>query len=279
MTAASADESLPIPFPSATGRGIRVAVIDSGINSAHPHICVPAKTIVVTKPGRRDVSFTRAADSGEDALGHGTAVAAAIQEKAPAAEYFAVKLFGSSLRATTRRLLGAIEWAIDSRMDVVNLSLGTANLDEWAKFQALAERASSEGVVLVAARSASIRPLLPGALPAVIGVDVDWDLPRHRYRIAAADGRSYFFASGYPRPIPGVSPAKNLNGISFAVANMTGFVVRACEGLPCRSFHAVRDALAAELQKQPATRPACITDSRASKAAAAQSLRWSSAIA
>jgi hypothetical protein len=214
-----------------------------------------------------------------DALGHGTAVAAAIQEKAPAAEYFAVKLFSSSLRATTRRLLEAIEWAIDSRMDVVNLSLGTANLDEWAKFQALAERASSEGVVLVAARSASIRPLLPGALPAVIGVDVDWELPRHRYRIARADGRSYFFASAYPRPLPGVSPAKNLSGISFAVANMTGFVARACEDLPKRSFHTVRDALATELQKQPATRPACITDSRASKAAAAQSLRWNSAIA
>ena len=178
MTAASADELLPIPFLSASGRGIRVAVIDSGINSAHPHICAPAKTVRVKGPGSRDVGSGEVASgevasgevaSGEAApastLGHGTAVAAAIQEKAPAAEYFAVKLFSSSLRATTARLLDAIEWAIDSRMDVVNLSLGTTNLDEWAKFQALAERASSEGVVLVSARNSSIRPLLPGALP------------------------------------------------------------------------------------------------------------------
>ena len=217
--------------------------------------------------------------SGEDTLGHGTAVAAAIQEKAPAAEYFAVKLFSSSLRATTARLLDAIEWAIDSRMDVVNLSLGTTNLDEWAKFQALAERASSEGVVLVSARNSSIRPLLPGALPGVIGVDIDWDLPRHRYRIATADGRSYFFASGYPRPMPGVSPARNLSGISFAVANMTGFVTRACEGLPKRSFHTVRDALAAELRKQQAAELGSITASRTPKASPARSLRWNSAIA
>ena len=34
-------------------------------------------------------------------------------------------------------------------------------------------------------------------------------------------------ASGYPRSVPGVPPAKNLHGISFAVANATGFVARA----------------------------------------------------
>jgi subtilisin family serine protease len=278
MIATSADELLPIPFLSASGRGIRVAVIDSGINSAHPHICTPAKTVRVAGAGSRGVDSGEVYSS-EDTLGHGTAVMAAIQEKAPAAEYFAVKLFGSSLRATTTRLLNAIEWAIDSRMDVVNLSLGTTNLNEWAKFQALAERASSEGVVLVSARSSSIRPLLPGALPAVIGVDIDWDLPRHRYRIASADGRSYFFASGYPRPMPGVSPARNLSGISFAVANMTGFVARACEGLPKRSFQTVRDALAAELQKQQAAERGAMTVSRVPKALPAQSLGWNSAIA
>ena len=31
-------------------------------------------------------------------------------------------------------------------------------------------------------------------------------------------------ASGYPRPIPGVAPERNLKGISFAVANTTGLL-------------------------------------------------------
>jgi hypothetical protein len=31
-------------------------------------------------------------------------------------------------------------------------------------------------------------------------------------------------ASGYPRPIPGVPPERNLKGISFAVANATGLL-------------------------------------------------------
>jgi len=241
MIIAPAREQYPMPFPSATGRGVRVAVIDSGINSAHPHICAAKKTVRIGAPRTGDCG------SGEDTLGHGTAVAAAIQEKAPAAEYFDVKLFGSSLRTSTPRLLEAIEWAIDNRIDVVNLSLGTTNLDGWDKFQALSKRAWAQGIVLVSARSDGIRRFLPGALPNVIGVDVDWDLPRHRYRIASADSRWYFFASGYPRPLPGVSSRKNLSGISCAVANMTGFVARACEGFQKRSFQTLCEVLADEI--------------------------------
>jgi hypothetical protein len=32
--------------------------------------------------------------------------------------------------------------------------------------------------------------------------------------------------SGYPRPVPGVPPERNLKGISFAVANVTGLLAR-----------------------------------------------------
>lgn len=238
MTAVASSESR-IPFHGATGRGVRIAVIDSGVNANHPHICAPVKTVVVGAPE----------DGFEwDTLGHGTAVMAAIQEKAPDAEYFAVKLFGSSLRTTTGRLIEAIEWAIANRMDVINLSLGTARVETWGRFQALVERAWSAGTALVSARDARLRPLLPGSLREVIGVDVDWDLPRDRYRVVSAGGSCYFFASGYPRPLPGIPPAKNLNGISFAVANMTGFVARACERLRGRSFPSVCEALTAEIR-------------------------------
>jgi hypothetical protein len=229
-------------FPAASGRGVKIAVIDSGVNVAHPHITAP-----VTK-----VNVGAAEDGGsqEDLLGHGTAVMAAIQEQAPAAEYFAVKLFGSSLRTTTERLLQAIEWAIANRMDVINLSLGTTRLEAREHFEKLVERGWSSGCALVSAREGSPRTLLPGALPEVIGVDVDWELPRDRYRIAAVGGASTFFASGYPRSLPGVPPARNLNGISFAVANMTGFVARACEGLRERSFSSIRAALDNEIREQ-----------------------------
>jgi hypothetical protein len=37
-------------------------------------------------------------------------------------------------------------------------------------------------------------------------------------------------ASGYPRPIPGVPPERNISGLSFAVANVTGFLARLMDG-------------------------------------------------
>jgi hypothetical protein len=69
---------------------------------------------------------------------------------------------------------------------------------------------------------------LPGILPDVLPVAVDWDCPRDEFRTSTlADGRTLYHASGFPRPIPGVPPERNLNGISFAVANVTGLLVRA----------------------------------------------------
>jgi hypothetical protein len=38
-----------------------------------------------------------------------------------------------------------------------------------------------------------------------------------------------FAAAGFPRPIPGVPVERNLSGISFAVANVTGFLARLLE--------------------------------------------------
>jgi hypothetical protein len=45
--------------------------------------------------------------------------------------------------------------------------------------------------------------------------------------------------------MPGVPPERNLHGISFAVANMTGLVARAVEGSADRSFQSIYASLAA----------------------------------
>jgi Subtilase family len=178
--------------------GIRVAVIDSGVNPSHPHIA------------RVDGGFP---DDTLDRLGHGTAVMAAIQEKAPDAEYFAVRVFDRELRTNIDSLIGALEWCVDHRMDIVNLSLGTSKHAE--RFEPFVQR-----VILVSAAG-----MFPGDLPGVIRVAPDPQMARDQYRV---EGKT-FYASGYPRPMPGVPPERNLSGASFAVANMTGFVARLAE--------------------------------------------------
>jgi subtilisin family serine protease len=227
-----------MPGDSMTGYGLKIAVIDTGVNATHSHICAPTHTVVFD-PEDPEPSF-------EDVLGHGTAVTAAIQEKAPHADYYILKLFGKSLRATGGRLLRALDWAITHRMDIVNLSLGTPNVDYRVALDTLVARANSAGVLLVAARYSEHSPVLPGMLDGVISVDVDWNLARNEYRVSFAGGAPVFYASGFPRPLPGIPTSRNLSGISFAVANMTGFVARACDEMRERSIESVTEALLSE---------------------------------
>ncbi len=216
----------PHPVPgTTTGQGVRIAVIDSGVHPGHPHIGRVAGGVAVAADGE----ILDGEEAYRDRLGHGTAVMAAIQEKAPGADYFAVRVFHGALRTTAATLVRAIDWCIVQEMDVVNLSLGAVNDAHRPAFADVADRAMAAGAILVAAREANGEPCYPGCLPTVLGVGLDWDCPRNRYRVEAGDGGTIFYASGYPRPAPGVPPGRNLHGISFAVANITGFVARACE--------------------------------------------------
>lgn len=199
---------------------VRVAVIDSGVNPRHPHIGHIAGGVSIAPGGEIEAGYI-------DLLGHGTAVMAAIQEKAISGksaepEYFAVRVFHKALRTTAANLVRALGWCIENRMDVVNLSLGTTNAAHAESFGKAVERATDAGTLLVAAFDANGQPCYPGCLPGVVGVKVDWDCPRDQFRYAD----SVFRASGYPRAAPGVPRDRNLSGISFAVANMTGCVVR-----------------------------------------------------
>jgi subtilisin family serine protease len=220
-----------------TGRGVRVAVIDSGVNAAHPHITGVAGGASIGADVQ--VEFI-------DLLGHGTAVMAAIQEKAPDAEYLAVRVFYSSLRTSIDYLLKAIDWCVENRVHVINMSLGTPNPAHAQRLAAAVARAAEAGVIVVSARDAAGTPALPGSLPGVVGVALDWDCPRESYYSRTTqDGVVEWCTSGYPRSLPGVPRERNLHGISFAVANMTGFVAQACEGLEARSYDTVCAALAA----------------------------------
>src|SRR5712671_2060466 len=105
--------SSPHPFTAPTGKGIRVAIIDSGVHASHPHVGGVSGGITIAVPAN-EPGYT-------DLIGHGTAVMAAVKEKAPDADYFAVRVFYSSLRTTVDLILRGIEWCIANRIDVINL--------------------------------------------------------------------------------------------------------------------------------------------------------------
>jgi subtilisin family serine protease len=221
-----------------TGRGVGIAVVDSGIHARHPHVGGIAGSAAFD-------DFGRAAADVSDRLGHGTAVAAAIREKAPEAVLYSVKVFDTTLAATAPALVAAIGWAIESGVAIVNLSLGTDNQDHAAALERAVSEAMAAGVLVVSAAPQDDSRWLPGSLPGVIGVEVDWTIARDACEVVEQDGGVRVRASGYPRPIPGVAPERNFRGPSFAVANASGFLALLSEGHRLRTPAEVAERLSA----------------------------------
>lgn len=207
----------------ATGCGLRIAVIDSGVHASHPHVGSVAGGVGVTPEGTLSGDFV-------DRLGHGTAVVAAIREKAPGAEIWVARVFDRRLDARVEALIAALDWAREAGAHLINLSLGTANPAHAARLGSAVREAAAAGAWVVAAGPQDGVRWLPGSLEGAVAVTLDWAMPRDSCDVVdGAGGLPSMRASGYPRPIPGVPPERNLKGLSFAVANATGLLALALE--------------------------------------------------
>ncbi|HZG70179.1 MAG TPA: S8 family peptidase [Chondromyces sp.] len=129
-----------------TGKGIKVAVVDTGVS--------PHKDLVLAG-GKSFVNYT---SSYTDDNGHGTHVAGIIGAKdnqigtkgvAPDAGIYAVKSLDRNGAGYLSSILAGVDWAITNKMDIINLSLGTQTHSE--AFQTLVDKAYSNGILIVAA--------------------------------------------------------------------------------------------------------------------------------
>jgi hypothetical protein len=120
-------------------------------------------------------------------------------------------------------LARGIEWAASRGARLINLSLGTTNPQHRDRLMASLARAADSGAIVVSARD-----WLPGSLEGVVSVIADPALERDEFRIED----DAFVAAPYPRSIPGVPRERNLSGVSFAVANVTGALARLLEARP-----------------------------------------------
>lgn len=163
---AEAVHNLPV-----TGHGVKIAVLDTGIDPTHPELAANYR-------GGIDIVF------GDEPLddswnSHGTHVAGIIAAAmdnegvigvAPDADLYAVKVLNGSGMGVASWLIAGLEWAVDNNMDVANISIGYS-----AYSQAMEEAcsyASENGVLLVAAagNSSGGDVLYPAAFPSVIAV-------------------------------------------------------------------------------------------------------------
>ena len=223
------------------GDRVSVAVVDSGVHVPHPHLPGVAGGVSLELDAGTSEDFV-------DRIGHGTAAASAIHEKAPEAELWAVKVFERELATSVPVLVRAIDWAVERGIRLVNMSLGTPNRLRAPELGPAIERAFRAGTVIVSAHEHEGALWYPGALPGVVGVVADPGQPRDELGLVELPRGTAVVASPYPRPIPGVPVERNLHGISFAVANATGLIARVLRDEPdVRSATAVIDLVRARV--------------------------------
>lgn len=136
-----------------TGEGVKVAVIDTGIDYHHSDLKDSYKGGYDVVDDDNDPMET-VSSQGEPTL-HGTHVAGIIAANgkvkgvAPEAEIYAYRALGPGGQGTTEQVIGAIEKAVEEGVDIINLSLGnTVNGPDWPTSIAL-DKAVDQGVVCV----------------------------------------------------------------------------------------------------------------------------------
>src|SRR2546421_520319 len=93
-----------------TGKGVKVAIIDSGIDATHPALrgLVNGYVSIVTE--NDSVSYDTALH--DDSCGHGTACAGIVRSIAPECEIYSVKVLGKGLVGRGSTFIAGLRWAI-----------------------------------------------------------------------------------------------------------------------------------------------------------------------
>jgi subtilisin len=167
-------------YGDASGRGVRVAVIDSGVESGHPLVGDVVGGAVLTLDSSADDGVRVVEGPHGDLYGHGTACAGIIRALAPEVELLSVQVLGSNLKGSARTFARGLEWCIDHGVDIVNLSLSTANENYFETFHDLVDRASFAGVLVVSAMNNEPKTTIPSEFAGVFSVACAPDTDRER---------------------------------------------------------------------------------------------------
>ncbi len=204
----------------ASGAGVRVGVLDSGVDATHPMVG-PIQGSVAVAAGD-DGGLTVVLDHDGDAYGHGTACAAIIRKLAPDCEIHSVRVLGSELTGPGSVLLHGLRWAIEQGFDVINLSLSTTKSRFAPELRELTDRAYFGNSILVASAHNMPVESFPWRFSSVVSVGSH----------AGSDPLEYYV---HPSPpVEFVAPGVNLQlawlggstitatGNSFAAPHMAG---------------------------------------------------------
>ena len=225
-----------------TGKGVSVAIIDSGIEETHPDLRGKVKASVEAQPDNKRIIFETSVTG--DSAGHGTACAGIIARIAPETEFYSIKVLGAGGLGDGQAFLAGLEYAIKKRYRVINLSLGTTKPQFFSPLHDLLDRAYQAGCIVVAAANNLPQPSFPSVFSSSL-ISV----------IKSAETDPFNFGFHYGEVIeltaPGVNVRttwlgggyRNLTGNSFACPHIVGIITLLLEAYPDLTPFQVKSAL------------------------------------
>ncbi|MCP3987877.1 MAG: S8 family serine peptidase [Actinomycetia bacterium] len=158
-------------FGHSSGRGVRIAVIDSGIEAGHPAL-TGAVDMASSIEFRADTHGKIQSRIGphDDVYGHGTACAGIIHALAPEATIVSVRVLDEGLRGTASAFHAGLTWAVDHEFEVINLSLGAAKRDWALAFHDTCDRGYFANSFIVTAANNVNRDSFPSLFASVTSV-------------------------------------------------------------------------------------------------------------
>jgi subtilisin len=194
----------------ATGAGVRVAVIDSGIEEGHPAVGHVEGAVALDHDPEAPGGIRATEGPHADLFGHGTACAGIIRGIAPACELTSVRVLGERLTGKGVVFAAGVGWALDQGIHVMNLSLSTSARAHWGRFHQIVDDAYFKRAMLVSAISNVSGPSFPSQFAGV-------------FSVAATDATDPFGLDYNPH-----GPAEwGAPGIDLEVAWLGGTTIRA----------------------------------------------------
>jgi subtilisin family serine protease len=148
--------NVPQHWKNTQGAGVRVALLDTGVDESHPDLAAAID-------GVRD--FTHSRYGAADRNGHGTHVAGIVAARkndrgvigvAPQSRLLIAKVLGDDGIGSSAAVAAGVDWACDKGATVISMSLGSREPDALLR-QAI-ERAAAKGVFLITAAGNTGRP-------------------------------------------------------------------------------------------------------------------------
>ena len=241
-------------FGSATSKGVKVAVIDSGIDPTHPTIGSIDGAVAFVPDAEAPDGVRTEEGPHADLYGHGTACAGIIRSIAPDVELWSLRVLGESLTGKASSFAAALDWAIINGFNVVNLSLSTANENWFAAFHELCDQAVFARTMVVCALANEKKNSFPSEYSSVFSVAAT-DAQDPDVWCCNPKAPAEWGARGIDLDVAWLDGATlNVTGNSFAAPHIAGHLARLIEMHPTITVWQAKTVLA-ELASNGAVDP------------------------